>query len=118
MTRTTGSVDQRVLRQCLGLASSYLVTDTTMNPTGGLTSWNNGLNRLVDVLVALHNRNELELDTISAASKACSECWSAAGNWRGLEGSKGAIRAVAGRLKGLLDPNGRTYRGGRVYVPQ
>ncbi|EKM59046.1 uncharacterized protein PHACADRAFT_249218 [Phanerochaete carnosa HHB-10118-sp] len=117
MTRATGSVDQRVLRQCLGLASSYLVTDSTMNPSGGLTSWNNGMNRLVDVLVALHNRGELELDTISAASKACSECWTTAGSWREVGEAKENVRAIAVRLKGMLDENGRTYRGGQVYVP-
>lgn len=117
MTRATGTIDQRILRQCLGLASSYLVTDSTMNPSSGLTSWNNGFNRLVDVLVALHHRNELELDTVSAASKACSECWTAAGNWREAEDTKENVRAIAVRLKGILDENGRTYRGGRVYVP-
>lgn len=88
-----------------------------MNPSGGLTSWNNGFNRLVDVLVVLHNRNELELDTISAASKACSECWTTTDNWTEVEDCKENVRAIAVRLKGMLDENGRTYRGGRVYVP-
>lgn len=117
MTHASTVIDQRVLRQCLGLASSYLVTDSTMNPTGGLTSWNNGFNRLVDVLVVLHARNDLELDTISAASKACSECWTAMDNWSEVEDCKENVRAIAVRLKGILDPNGQTYRGGRVYVP-
>ena len=117
MTRTSGTIDQRVLRQCLGLASSYLVTDSTMSPSTGLTSWNNGFNRLVDLLVVLHARNELELDTISAASKACSECWTATDNWAEVEDCKENVRAIAVRLKGILDENGRTYRGGRVYVP-
>ena len=117
MSRTKGKMDQRVLRQCLGLASSYLVTDTTMNPTGGLVSWHAGFNRLVDLLVALHVRSELELETVSAASKACSECWSVAGTWREVEECRESVRGIAVRLKGILDENGRTYRGGHVYVP-
>lgn len=117
MTRGPGSVDQRVLRQCLGLASSYLVTDATMDPGGGIASWSAGFNRLVDLLVALHHRGELELDTVSAASKACSECWTVAGNWRELGDAKEDVRAIAVRLKGVLDENGRTYGGERVYVP-
>ena len=59
-----------------------------MNPSLGLTSWHNGFNRLVDVLVVLHARNELELETVSAASKACSECWTVAGAWREVEDCK------------------------------
>lgn len=117
MSRAGGVIDQKVIRQCLGLASSHLVTDSTMNPSTGLNSWYNGFNRLVDIVVALHNRNELELDTISAASKACSECWTAAGNWSEIEESKESIRGLAVRLKEILDENGRTYHGGRVYVP-
>lgn len=117
MTHASSVIDQRVLRQCLGLASSYLVTDSTMNPTGGLTAWNSGLNRLVDVLVVLDARSELELETISAASKACSECWTVMDNWSEVEDCKESVRAIAVRLKGILDDNGRTYRGGRVYVP-
>lgn len=117
MTRTKGSIDQKVLRQCLGLSSSYLVTDTTMNPSGGLTSWHEGFNQLVDVLVALDKTSNLELDTVSAASKACSECWSVAGTWREYEECRGIIRGIAVRLKNILDENGRTYHGGHVYVP-
>lgn len=80
-------------------------------------SWTAGLNRLVDVLIALHSRGELELETVNAASKACSECWTVAGNWRGLEECKETVRRVAARLKGLLDENGSTFGGERVYVP-
>lgn len=117
MTRTSGKIDQQTLRSCLSLASSYLVSDTTMDPSRGLTTWCTGFNRLVDLLVLLHTRGELELETVSAGSKACSECWSAAGTWRELEDCKESIRAIAVRLKSVLDPNGRTYRGGLVYVP-
>lgn len=117
MTQTSGRIDQRVLRQCLGLSSSYLVTDTTMSPETGLSSWQRGFNRLVDVLVALNARRELEVETVSAASKACSECWSVAGTWREVETSRESIRDVAKRLKAILDENGRTYHGERIYVP-
>ncbi|KAF9646004.1 hypothetical protein BDM02DRAFT_3189196 [Thelephora ganbajun] len=61
------------------------MTDVTMNPTTGLASWNVGFNRLVDVMVALHRRGQLELSTVNAASKACSECWNVAGSWRNME---------------------------------
>lgn len=86
-----------------------------MNPTGGIISWTAGLNQLVDVLAALHSRGELELETVNAASKACSECWSVAGNWRGLEESRETVRRVAARLKALLDENGSTFGGQSVY---
>ena len=117
MRRRSSTIDQGALRQCLGLSSSYLVSDMTMNPMGGIISWTAGLNQLVDVLAALHSRGELELETVNAASKACSECWSVAENWRGLGDCKESVRNVAGRLKGLLDENGRTYGGQSVYVP-
>jgi len=117
MTRQSSTIDQGAIRQCLGLSSSYLVTDTTMNPTGGVASWITGFNRLVDVLVALHSRGELESETVNAASKACSECWSVAGNWKGLDECREGVRGVAAKLKRLLDDNGRTYKGDRVYVP-
>lgn len=117
MTKSTGKIDQRVLRQCLGLASSYLVTDTTMSPGSGFTSWSAGFNRLVEVLVALHRRKELDLETVSTASKACSECWSVAGTWREMDGCRDSVRDIAVKLKSILDENGRTYHGGYVYVP-
>jgi hypothetical protein len=117
MTRRSAVIDQSMLRQCFALSSSYLMTDATTNPSGGINSWNVGLSRLVDVLVALHARGELQLETINAASRACSECWTAAGNWRGLESCRDSIRTVAAKLKRLLDDNGRTYQGGRVYAP-
>ncbi|KAI0320821.1 hypothetical protein OF83DRAFT_486618 [Amylostereum chailletii] len=117
MSRRSPTMDQPTLRHCLGLASSYLMTDTTTNPAGGLQTWSLGFNRLVDVLVALHARGILEFDTIDVASKACSECWSAGDNWRGLEECREVIRNVAAKLKRLLDENGRTYQGRRVYVP-
>ncbi|THH06360.1 hypothetical protein EW146_g9634 [Bondarzewia mesenterica] len=117
ITRRSAGIDQQVLRQCLEMSSSYLVTDTTMNPTGGIASWIMGFNRLVDVLVALHARGELEPETVNAASKACSECWTVAGSWRGLDECRDGVRTVAGRLKKLLDENGRTFHGESVYVP-
>ena len=113
----TGDVDQTVLINCLGRSSSFLMTDTTMNPTTGLATWNAGFNRLVDIMVALHNKGELELDTVNAASKACSECWSVAGSWRNMEEVRQCVKNVAAKLQGLLDENGRTYGGNRVYTP-
>jgi len=135
MTHETGTIDQSLLRKCLGLASSYLITDTSMNAERGLSTWICGLNNLVDVLVALHVRGELELGTMNEASKVCSECWMIAGTWRELDESRVLVRGVASRLRTvgcrylvlhqgvlmdhwqLLDGNGKTYRGERVYAP-
>lgn len=99
------------------MSSSYLLTDATMNLSGGLTSWYSGFCRIVDVMSALHTRNELELQTISEASKACSECWGVAGGWKELEQARDRVKEIATRLKGLLDENGRTYHGERIYIP-
>jgi hypothetical protein len=117
MTARSSTIDQEVVRKCLGLSSSYLISDTSTNPTEGMSSWGAGLNHIVDVLTALHSRGELELETINAASRACSECWTVAGNWRALEGGRECVRKVAIQLKSLLDENGRTYKGEAVYVP-
>jgi hypothetical protein len=92
------------------------MTDTATNPPSGLLTWNTGLSRLVDVLMALHAQNELELGTLNAASKACSECWSIAGTWRGLENVRQCVKGVAVKLQSLMDEN-RTYKGSRVYTP-
>lgn len=112
-----GAIDQRLLRMYLAMTPSYLVMDSSMNSEGGRASWRTGFLRLIDVLVALHNRGELELETVNDASKACSECWSVSGSWRGLEECKETIREVAAKLKTLLDPNGRTYKGQQIYTP-
>ncbi|KAH9853456.1 hypothetical protein C2E23DRAFT_884638 [Lenzites betulinus] len=116
-TRTSGRIDQRVLRRSLGLASSYLITDVTMNAEEGMSTWRAGFNRLVDVMVALHAREELEVETVSTASQACSECWSVAGSWREMDDCREGVKAIATRLKGLLDANGKTYHGQAIYAP-
>lgn len=121
LARTTSngaqSIDQKVLRRCVGLASSFLITDTTINPETGIDTWDIGLSRLIDIIVALHARNELELETFNTVSKACSECWMVAGSWRGLADCKNRIKDIATKLKKIMDPNGRTYRGEAVYAP-
>lgn len=88
-----------------------------MNTESGLVSWQRGFNRLVDVLVALNARGELEVETVSVASKACSECWSVTGTWREVEIGRDGVREIAKRLKEILDENGRTYHGERIYIP-
>ena len=113
----TGSVDRAVLEHCLSLSSSFLMTDVTMNPATGLATWNAGFHRLVDIMVALHRKGQLELSTVNAASKACSECWSVAGSWRNMEEVRQCVRNVATKLQSLLDENGRTYGGNKVYTP-
>lgn len=117
MTKNKKSIDQRILRVYLTLAPSYLVMDTSMNAETGIASWKTGLHQLVNILIALHKRGELELETVNVASKACSECWSISGSWHGLEECKETIREIAGKLKTLLDPNGRTFQGHPIYTP-
>ncbi|KAF9247066.1 hypothetical protein BU15DRAFT_84630 [Melanogaster broomeanus] len=119
MTHDSGAIDQTILRRAIGLASSYLVTDASTNSESGIATWQVGFNRLVDVVVVLHHRGELELETVNEASKACSECWSVAGTWRGMEECRQGVKEVAGKLKKLLDePNRRTYQGQKVYTPK
>ncbi|KAF7433468.1 hypothetical protein PC9H_005420 [Pleurotus ostreatus] len=110
-------IDQKVLRHCINLSSSYLVTDVTLNPERGISTWFTGFNRLMDIVCALHARGELELETMNIASKACSECWSIGGCWKGLEEARDCVKEVATRLKKLLDENGKTYKGERIYAP-
>lgn len=117
MTRQSQSLDQSLLRQYIGLSSSFLVSDTTTDPDRGMSTWSVGFSRLVDIVVALHAREELELETVNTASKACSECWSVGGSWKGLEECREVVRKVAVKLQRLLDEGGRTYRGERVYAP-
>lgn len=117
MTKNGGAIDQRLLRMYLTMTPSYLVMDTSTNSEGGLATWRTGFVQLVDVLVALQKRGELELETVNAASKACSECWSISGSWRGLDLCKETVREVAGKLKTLLDENGRTFQGQQIYTP-
>ncbi|KAF7301686.1 hypothetical protein MIND_00734100 [Mycena indigotica] len=65
-----GGLDQAVVRTALSLCASFLITDTSTNEmTRGSQTWFTGLNQLVDLLVALHARDELEVDTFNAASK-------------------------------------------------
>ncbi|KAH9482679.1 hypothetical protein JR316_0004779 [Psilocybe cubensis] len=112
----SNSIDQRTLRNCLSLASSFLMTDTAIDPRCGAGTWSTGLLRLVDLVIVLHRRNELELETLNSASRACSECWTATGNWRGLAECRQCVREAAEKLKKILDPD-KTYKGERIYAP-
>ncbi len=113
------TVDQSLLRHCIGLSSSYLVTDTTTasSQTAGIQTWYLGFSRLVDVVVALHSLGSLELETVNAASRACSECWTVAGSWRGLEMAENTcvkLREILGgcwmRTEGHIVERGCTHR--------
>ncbi|KAH7887721.1 hypothetical protein F5I97DRAFT_1806400 [Phlebopus sp. FC_14] len=118
MTRDAGDIDQAILRRALGLASSYLVTDASTNIDTGMATWQSGFNRLVDVVVALHHRDQLQLQTVNEAARACSECWSVAATWSGMEECRQGVKEVAAKLKRLLDePSRRTYKGHAVYAP-
>ncbi|KAF8529029.1 hypothetical protein BU17DRAFT_37396 [Hysterangium stoloniferum] len=118
MTRTSGVIDQTTLCRLLSLTPAYLILDTTINSQGGLGRWSDGFDCLVDVLLALHKKEQLETNTISEASKACSECWSVVGSYSGLPSeSREVVRRIGSRLKTILDKDGFRYRGERMYAP-
>ena len=59
----------------------------------------------------------LEIETVNEASRACSEAWTISGSWRGLDGARGVVSAIAGKLKdGILDSDGLSYKGQPVYI--
>lgn len=106
------SIDQDVLRQALRLASSFLLTDCTLNPELGLETWAIGLGRLVDIVLALHHTGVLEVETMRVASAALRECWVAGGSFPGLEDSRIRIREDGQKLQKLLDdPKRNLYKG-------
>jgi hypothetical protein len=102
MPREPPSIDQVLLQRSLALSSSFLLSDTTTNPSLGASTWAAGFGNLINVVVALHYKGELELETINAASKACSECWGVAGAWKNLNDCKDVVRKVALKLKQIL----------------
>jgi len=113
------SLDQAQLRTYIMLASSFLALDTSLeeHPQNGIATWRLGWDRIVDLLTALHYREELEVATVNAASRALSECWSVSGSYRGLEGGRDGVREIATRIKKLLDEDGVRYKGQIIYVP-
>jgi hypothetical protein len=118
MTRSTGSIDQTMLRNLLMLTPAYLIVDSTISSEGALERWASGFNHLVDVLLALHTTEQLETATVNEASKACSECWSVSGSYRGITAdTREVVRGIGARLKTILDADGRKYRGEHVYAP-
>ncbi|KZT53313.1 hypothetical protein CALCODRAFT_520150 [Calocera cornea HHB12733] len=109
-------IDQVGVRRWLGLAPSYLMHDQGISQESGLLGWAQGVHLLVGVLQVLHQRGELEWETIDSASRALAESWSAANCWTGMDIAKGAIQAAGGRLVGCMDPEDRTrYKGRKVY---
>ncbi|CAK5263047.1 unnamed protein product [Mycena citricolor] len=57
--------NQAVIRSALALSPTFLLTDNCTNPdSSGSDTWLLGLNHLADILVALHARNELEVDLV------------------------------------------------------
>jgi len=115
--RQNPAIDQSMLRSFIALSPSYLVLDSTTyeQQIYGILQWSQGFHRLVDILITLHARGELELETLNTTSRACSECWSVTASWNGLEEGKEGVRSVAARLKTILDSDGMHYRGRRVY---
>ncbi|KAH8830926.1 hypothetical protein DL96DRAFT_1594842 [Flagelloscypha sp. PMI_526] len=111
-------IDQPLLRQCLLLSASHLITDSTTrwSTQSGIDAWLVGFERLVDIVVALDAKDDLELETLDAASRACHECWQLGTNY-GLAESRNGVRKVATKLKSILDESGRSYRGQAVWVP-
>ncbi|KDN50939.1 hypothetical protein RSAG8_00568, partial [Rhizoctonia solani AG-8 WAC10335] len=119
MTKEKGSLAESSLCRTVGLAPSYLILDTTTlsSSTAGIQTWASGFHRLVDIMLALHKREELRLDTLNCASQACSECWTMTCAFQGLQDARAGVRSIAARLQSILDPNGIEYKGDKVYVP-
>jgi len=119
MTRSSNTIDQNLLRFFISLSPSYIIHDATTKSSAGegIQNWSLGFHRLVDILLALHAQGVLELETVNEASKACSEVWSVTGCWTECSGGREGVRGVASRLKSILDPDGQSYGGRKVYVP-
>ncbi|KAF8681512.1 Zinc finger-containing protein [Rhizoctonia solani] len=117
MTKEKGSIDQPSLCRTVGLAPSYLILDTTTlsSSTAGIQTWASGFHRLVDIMLVLHKRDELQIETLNRASQACSECWTMTCAFQGLQDARTGVRSIAARLQGILDPNGIEYKGEKVY---
>jgi len=119
-TQSSGTIDQKELRNVIALAPSYLLVDSTVHPTtaDGVNQWALGFNRLCEVIIALHRKSDLELETLNEASRACAEAWSICGSWRGLDAGRNVIGNISTRLReNVLDPDGVSYKGQAVYVP-
>ncbi|KAF5333126.1 hypothetical protein D9611_002594 [Ephemerocybe angulata] len=110
------SIDQDLIRQSLRLASSFLLTDSSMNPETGLETWSIGLGRLIDIILSLHRANALEVETMREAASTLRECWTAGGNFPGLEDSRKRIREDGQKLKNLLDDKQQIYKGLAAFL--
>jgi hypothetical protein len=107
----SSSIDQDVLRQCIRLSSSFLLTDSTMNAETGIQTWSTGMNRVVDIVLALDKKDVLEIETMTEVSRACTECWTAAGAFPGIADCRTHVRDFGIKLKKLLDPGSDSYKG-------
>lgn len=107
----TPSIDQDVLRQCIRLSSSFLLTDSTMNAETGIQTWFTGMNRVVDIVLALDRKDILEVATMTEVSRACTECWATAGAFPGIADCRTHVRDFGIKLKKLLDPGSNSYKG-------
>lgn len=85
-----------------------------MNPETGLETWSIGLGRLIDIILSLHRANALEVETMREAASTLRECWTAGGNFPGLEDSRKRIREDGQKLKNLLDDKQQIYKGERI----
>lgn len=82
-----------------------------MNPDTGLQTWSNGLSRLIEIIVALHRTDALEIETMRAAALALRECWTAGGSFPGLEWSRERVRQDGLKLKNLCGSDPNRYKG-------
>ncbi|KZO98185.1 hypothetical protein CALVIDRAFT_479224 [Calocera viscosa TUFC12733] len=113
-----GRVDQTLLRRWLTLTPTFLLLDSSSHPSpSGLLSWQLGLQALINLMLALHTRNQLEWETMNAASRALAECWSICLCWTGMELAKGAVQGAGGKLKAVLDRDDPTRYKGRPLYP-
>ncbi|EJU06402.1 hypothetical protein DACRYDRAFT_19572 [Dacryopinax primogenitus] len=117
-TEPRETIDQVVLRRWLLLLPTFLLLDTSTHPApSGLLSWQLGLHSLISLMLALHAQDQLEWDTMNAASRALAECWSISLCWNGMEAAKGVVQSAGGRLKAVLDKDDPTRYKGRLLYP-
>jgi len=120
MTAAHNAIDQVRLRYWLSLSPSFLMLDvsTTSPPTLGIERWKNGLHSLVNVVVALHAKDQLEFETIDEAARALAQCWSITLGWTGMDYAQVSVQQVGEKLTSVLDIDDRSRYKGRVVWTQ
>lgn len=118
MTRnplSNGRLNQENLRNCLAMASSFMIADTTLNSESGIDSWTTGFKHLVELLLHLHRKGDLDPATMGMSIRACYECWVAIGSFQNLDRGRAVVQECGSKLRACLDEpvpgGGAKYKG-------